>query len=193
MSSAAHDALSAAGASRIEQSVADYSTLTKPEVNLVIAVATLTGLYMGGPTQSHEFPFVLLVPTLFGTLLVAGGAGALTQMRRTARRPLPAGRIEPWAALGYGVFLSFAGCAYLALAANALTSFLAVLTLLTHLFAYIPLKRETPLCMVVGAFPGAMPPLIGWAASSSRVPSSALMALGVVPVLLGRAAAVSKR
>ena len=178
MSAAAHGALSVTRASRTAQSVADYWALTKPEVNFLIAIATFTGFYLGWPSQSHEFPFVLLIHTLIGTLLAASGAGALNQfverhfdaqMRRTARRPLPEGRIEPCAALRFGVFLSLAGCAYLALAVNVLACFLAGLTLLTYLFAYTPLKRKTPLCMLVGSFPGAVPPLIGWAAASSRL------------------------
>jgi len=116
--------------------------------------------------------------TLAGTLLVASGAGALNQfmerrfdaqMRRTARRPLASGRVEPVAVLWFGILLSCAGGVYLAVAVNALASLLAVLTLLSYLFLYTPLKRRTPLCTLVGAFPGAMPPLIGCAAASGRV------------------------
>ena len=178
MSATAHGALLVTGASRTARCVADYWTLTKPEVNFLIAIATFTGFYLGCPAQPYAFPFVLLLHALLGTLLVASGAGALNQfverhldaqMRRTARRPLPQGRIEPCAALRFGVLLFLAGCAYLALAVNLLACFLAGLTLLTYLFAYTPLKRKTPLCMLVGAFPGAVPPLIGWAAASSRL------------------------
>ena len=90
-------------------------------------------------------------------------------MRRTARRPLAAGRLEPSSALWFGILLSFAGTIYLAVAVNALASMLAVLTLVSYLALYTPLKRKTPLCTVVGALPGAMPPLIGWAAASGRL------------------------
>jgi heme o synthase len=85
------------------------------------------------------------------------------QMRRTAKRPLPAGRIIPSRALWFGVLLSVAGGLYLALLVNSLASLLAMLTLATYLLFYTPLKRKTPLCTLVGAFPGAAPPLIGWA------------------------------
>jgi protoheme IX farnesyltransferase len=115
----------------------------------------------------------LLFHTLMGTLLVASGTGTLNQylerrtdglMRRTANRPLPAGRLRHWEALWFGIFLAIAGGAELWIAANPLTSALALATLATYLIFYTPLKRQTPLCTVVGAFPGAVPPLIGWAA-----------------------------
>jgi protoheme IX farnesyltransferase len=110
-------------------------------------------------------------------LLVASGTGTLNQyiernfdaqMRRTARRPAAAGRLKASAVLAFGIALAGAGSVYLAVAVNPLASALAILTLLTYLFVYTPLKRETPLCILVGAFPGAMPPLIGWAAASGR-------------------------
>jgi len=157
---------------------ADYWVLTKPEVNFLIVIATFAGFCSARPVGSYHFPFILLMHTLAGTLLVASGAGALNQfterrfdaqMRRTARRPLVSGSVEPVAVLWFGILLSCAGGVYLAVAVNALASLLAVLTLLSYLFLYTPLKRRTPLCTLVGAFPGAMPPLIGWAAASGRV------------------------
>jgi len=158
--------------------LADYWALTKPEVNFLIAITTFAGFCLALPSQSQPFPFVLLTHTLLGTLLVAGGTGTLNQyverrfdaqMRRTARRPVASGRIEPYHALGFGISLSLAGTVYLALAVNVLASSLALVTLLSYLFVYTPLKRKTPLCMLVGAFPGAMPPLIGWAAARGRI------------------------
>ena len=158
--------------------VVDYWALTKPEINFLIAFATFTGFYLGLPTAYHNFPYSLLVHTLVGTLLVASGTATLNQymerrfdaqMRRTARRPLAAGRIDPSTALWFGIVLSAAGAIYLAVAVNVLASALAVLTLMSYLFVYTPLKRRTPLCMIVGAFSGAMPPLIGWAAASGRL------------------------
>ncbi len=151
--------------------VTDYWTLTKPEVNFLVLVSTLVGFYLGsrGPLR-----FVLLAHTLLGTLLVASGTGTLNQfverefdahMRRTARRPLPAGRLTPSQAFWFGILLSMTGGLYLALAVNPLSSALALFTLATYLLFYTPLKRKTPLCTLVGAFPGAMPPLIGWAAA----------------------------
>jgi heme o synthase len=151
--------------------VSDYWALTKPEVNVLVLASTLAGFYLGsrGPLSGLR-----LAHTLLGTLLVASGTATLNQfiereydarMRRTANRPLPAGRLAPSWALGFGVLLSAAGAFDLALAVNALSSLLALLTLGSYLAFYTPLKRRTPLCTLVGAFPGAMPPLIGWAAA----------------------------
>jgi heme o synthase len=173
----------------LPKTLADYWALTKPEVNFLIAITTAAGFCLARPAQSHSFPFALLIHTLLGTLLVAGGTGTLNQyverrfdaqMRRTARRPLAAGRTEPSAGLRFGVLLSCAGAAYLALAVNALASLLAVLTLVSYLFLYTPLKRKTPLCTLAGAFPGAMPPLIGWAAASGKVSLEAWVLYGIV-------------
>jgi len=150
--------------------LADYWTLTKPEVNFLVLVSALVGFYLAAPGAVQGW---LLFHTLLGTLLVASGTGTLNQyierrtdacMRRTANRPLPAVRLAPAAALWFGILISIAGGAELWVAANPLTSALALATLVTYLALYTPLKRRTPLCTVVGAFPGAMPPLIGWAA-----------------------------
>jgi heme o synthase len=158
--------------------ISDYWALTKPEVNFLIVVATFTGFCLALSGQFVHFPWLLLVHTLLGTLLVAGGTGTLNQyierrfdaqMRRTSRRPLAAGRLKPSSVLGFGMLLSAAGSIYLAIAVNALASMLAILTLFSYLFLYTPLKRKTPLCTLVGAFPGAVPPLIGWAAASGRL------------------------
>jgi len=171
------------------RALADYWALTKPEVNFLIAIATFAGFCLALPSQAHPFPFMLLVHTLLGTLLVAGGTGTLNQyiersydaqMRRTARRPLAAGRLEASAVLRFGLLLSCAGAIYLALAVNPVASLLAVLTLLSYLFLYTPLKRKTPLCTLVGAFPGAMPPLIGWAAASGTLSFEAWVLYGIV-------------
>jgi len=157
---------------------ADYWALTKPEINFLIAIATFAGFYLGLPTQLHGFPFALLIHTLLGTLLIASGTATLNQyverrfdaqMRRTRRRPLAAGRLKPFAAGWFGMVLSLAGAIYLAVAVNALASFLAVFTLVSYLAVYTPLKRKTPLCTLAGALPGAMPPLIGWAAASGTL------------------------
>jgi protoheme IX farnesyltransferase len=96
-------------------------------------------------------------------------------MRRTARRPLVTGALTPSAALRFGTLLSLAGSVYLAVIVNALASLLAILTLVSYLFFYTPLKRITPLCTLVGALSGAMPPLIGWAAASGRLSVEALV------------------
>src|SRR6266481_840332 len=161
-------------------SAPDLWTLTKPEVNFLIVIATFTGFYLGCPGNLDHFPFARLFHTLCGTLLVASGTGALNQyleyrfdaqMRRTCKRPIAAGRLQPAAALWFGVSLSIIGAAYLLVAVNALASLLAALTLTSYLVFYTPLKRKTPLCTFVGAVPGAMPILIGWAAASGSASS----------------------
>ena len=150
--------------------LADYWVLTKPEVNFLVVISAPVGFYLGtrGPLD-----LMLLVHTMLGTLLVASGTATLNQymerdddahMRRTSRRPLPAGRMAPLEALAFGLLLSVGGGAYLWLAVNPLASFLALFTLATYLLVYTPLKKKTPWCTFLGAFPGAMPPLIGWAA-----------------------------
>jgi len=164
--------------------LSDYWALTKPEVNLLILITTSVGFYLGCGSEARPFSFISLFNTLLGTLLVASGTGTLNQyierefdaqMRRTARRPAAAGRLKSAAVLTFGIVLAVTGSIYLAIAANLLASLLAILTLLTYLFVYTPLKRKTPLCVLVGAFPGAMPPLIGWAAASGRLNSEAWM------------------
>ena len=155
--------------------VADYWTLTKPEVNSLVVASTLAGFYLAwrGPMN-----YALMIHTLVGTLLVASGTATLNQwverefdarMRRTANRPLPAGRLSYSEALWFGIGLSVAGGLELALAVNILASFLALLTLASYLLLYTPLKRKTSYCTLVGAFPGAMPPLIGWAAARGNL------------------------
>jgi len=158
--------------------LSDYWALTKPEVNFLILITTGVGFYLGSRDAARPLSCLALFNTLLGTLLVASGTGTLNQyierkfdaqMRRTARRPAAAGRLKPAAVLAFGIVLAGAGSVYLAAAVNPLTSVLAILTLLSYLFVYTPLKRKTSLCVLVGAFPGAMPPLIGWAGASGRL------------------------
>jgi protoheme IX farnesyltransferase len=150
--------------------LADYWTLTKPEVNFLVLVSTLVGFYLA---SRGPLGFGRLFHTLLGTLLVASGTATLNQclerhsdkrMRRTANRPMPAGRLTPAEAFCFGILLAAAGGWELWVFTNPLTSELALLTLASYLVFYTPLKKKTPLCTLVGAFPGAMPPLIGWAA-----------------------------
>jgi len=180
-----------AGRTRVGASSAlsDYWALTKPEVNFLIVITTFAGFYLGSPSGWHDFPYLRAINAVLGTLLVASGTGTLNQyierdfdaqMRRTARRPLAAGRLNPPAVLWFGTGLSVLGISYLALAVNLLASLLALATLLSYLFLYTPLKRRTPLCTLVGAFPGAMPPLIGWAAASGRLNLEALTLYAVL-------------
>jgi len=157
----------------------DYYSLTKPEVNLLILMTTSAGYYLGSRGTFHV---VGLANTLIGTLLVASGTATLNQwmerawdgqMRRTANRPLPSGRLSAPEALAFGISLSVAGGLYLVLAVNWLAAVLTISTLLSYLLIYTPLKRKTPLCTLLGAFPGAMPTLIGWAGAGSSINSHA--------------------
>jgi protoheme IX farnesyltransferase len=166
-----------------------YWALTKPEVNFLIAFTTAAGFWMGRSASFAHFPWTSLVHTLVGTVLVASGAATLNQlielrfdaqMRRTARRPLVSRRIEPSHALWFGISLSVVGAIYLAVTTNALASLLSILTLLGYLFLYTPLKRKTPLCTLVGALPGAAPPLIGWAAACGRLDGNAWLLFAIV-------------
>ena len=165
---------------RMLSKLRDYYTLTKPEVNLLILMTTSAGYYLG---LRGEFHIAGLFHTLIGTLLVASGTATLNQwmervwdgqMRRTANRPLPSGRMSSREAFVFGAILSLGGGIYLALLVNRLSSLLALSTLLSYLLIYTPLKRRTPLSTLLGAFPGAMPTLIGWAAASNAVNRQAL-------------------
>ena len=158
--------------------LASYWALTKPDVNLLIAIAVFASFCLARSYTLQSFPFALLIHTLFGTLLVASGTGALnqvferrfdSQMRRTSRRPLVTGDISPASALWFGIVVPVGGVAYLALAVNSLSSLIAGLTLVSYLALYTPLKRKTPMCTFVGALPGAAPPLIGWAAAAGHL------------------------
>ena len=169
--------------------LSDYWALTKPEVNFLIVVTTFVGFCLGSGTQWKDFPFLLSLHAVLGTLFVASGTGALNQyierrfdaqMRRTWRRPLAAGRLQPSAVLWFGIALSVIGSVYLAVAVNTLASVLAAFTLLSYLFLYTPLKRKTPLCTLIGAIPGAMPPLIGYAAAAGKLDFPAWLLYGVL-------------
>jgi heme o synthase len=164
----------------------DYWTLTKPEVNFLVLASTFTGFYIAkqGPTN-----YGLLLHTLIGTVLVASGTATLNQfierrgdaqMRRTSYRPLPSGRLAPWKALTFGIAISVIGAAELFFRVNPLASLLAAATLLSYLLIYTPLKRKTALCTFLGAFPGAMPPLIGWAAVRGTVAPDAWLLFAIV-------------
>jgi len=159
----------------LKSKLGDYYILTKPEVNLLILTTTSAGYYLA---SRGPFKIAGLINTLIGTLLVASGTATLNQwmeriwdgqMRRTANRPLPSGRLSTREAFLFGMGLSVAGGLYLAISVNLLSAFLAVSTLLSYLLIYTPLKRKTPLCTLLGAFPGAMPTLIGWAGASAVI------------------------
>jgi len=151
-----------------------YVALTKPDVSFLVLITTAAGYYMGarGPVN-----WLHLIHTVFGTMLIAAGTAALNHyverdsdrlMRRTASRPLPSGVLKPRQALAYGIALSVGGAVYLYFASGALAAGLGVAACLGYLLAYTPLKKRTVWATFVGAFPGAVPPMIGWVAASGR-------------------------
>jgi heme o synthase len=173
----------------VRRLVSDYWALTKPEVNVLIVITTAAAFWMGTPAGPGVFSWMSLLHTIAGTALVGSGAAVLNQlierpydarMRRTAQRPLASGRVAPSHALWFGLALSVIGVAYLAVSTNLLAALLAGLTLGAYVLVYTPLKRITPLCMWVGAVPGAAPPLIGWAAARGQLDPAAWELFAIV-------------
>ena len=151
--------------------IADFVELAKPRVVVMVLVTTCVGFYLGSQGMPQ---YLKLLPTLVGTALAAAGTLALNQyaerdldakMQRTRLRPLPDGRLLPNDALGFGVLTTTAGLLYLSLAVNPLSALVTALITVSYLFVYTPLKRRTPLCSLVGAVPGALPPVAGWTAA----------------------------
>jgi protoheme IX farnesyltransferase len=163
----------------------DFVALAKPRLNMLVIASSLAGYVMAGGAAD---PFVVFA-TLAGTALVAGGASAFNQaieretdglMRRTKLRPLPDHRLQPREALVFATVLSAAGLLILAAAVNVLSSLVAFTTLVTYAAVYTPLKRRTSFATVVGAVPGALPPVIGWAAAANNLDAGAWVLFGVV-------------
>ena len=153
----------------------DFIALTKPGLVIMLVLTTCVGFYLGsdGPVD-----WLRLLHTLAGTALAAGGTLALNQfmerdrdamMRRTRKRPLPAGKLRPAQALGFGAAITVAGLLYLALVVNVLSCAVTALITVTYLFLYTPLKHRTTLSTVFGAVPGALPPVTGWAAARNEL------------------------
>jgi protoheme IX farnesyltransferase len=153
----------------------DFLELSKPRLVLMILVTTYVGFYLG----SGQVPdYLRLIQTLMGTALTAGGTLALNElleretdalMDRTRRRPLPEGRVQPLEALVFGVLSTVTGLILLVWGVNLLSALITALIVGTYLFFYTPLKLKTSLCGIVGAVPGALPPLIGWAAARGEL------------------------
>src|SRR5215469_7872349 len=163
-----------------------YIVLTKPDVSFLVLMTTAAGYYMGarGPVNCLHMGHAIL-----GTLLIAGGTAALNHyveresdryMRRTASRPLPSGVLQPRSALAFGVALAIAGAADLYFTAGVLASGLGVATCVSYLAAYTPLKKRTVWATFVGAFPGAIPPMIGWVAATGSLDRGAWMLFGIL-------------
>lgn len=155
--------------------VADFIALTKPRLNLLVVVTSAAGYYLGAPAPAAS---VRMLVAVIGTALVAGGSAALNQvyerdtdalMRRTRQRPLPGQRVSTRPALLFGLVLSALGVAALIAGTNWLAGGLALTTLAIYLLIYTPMKRTSPLSTVVGAVPGALPAVIGWAAARGDI------------------------
>ena len=166
--------------------VLDFLALTKPRLNLLVLITTLAGLYLASPAG---VALALAAHTLIGTALVAGGAAALNQvwehetdrrMRRTSKRPVPRGRVGVAEGAWFGVLLSIAGLLQLALGATPAAAAVAAATLFSYVLVYTPLKTRTSLATLVGAVPGALPPVIGWAAATGAITLPAIVLFGIV-------------
>ena len=173
-------------ATAVRQRMADYLALTKPRVVTMVLVTTLVGFYLGGDAAPS---LRLLLHTLIGTALAAGGTLALNQymerhldarMVRTRHRPLPDGRLAPGEALALGLALLAGGLAYLQVAAGAPCALVTAAIAATYLLAYTPLKSRTSLCSLVGAVPGALPPVAGWAAARGGVSTEAWVLFAIM-------------
>jgi len=164
----------------------DLLALTKPRLNLLVLLTTLAGLLLASP---DGVTLALAVHTLIGTALVAGGAAALNQvferdtdgrMRRTRNRPLPTGRLGVAEGAWFGTLLSVAGLGELFFGTTPAAAAVAGLTLVSYVLVYTPLKTRTSLATLVGAVPGALPPVIGWAAATGDVTLPAVVLFGIV-------------
>lgn len=163
----------------------DLSALVKPRITLLVVLTTVVGYFLAAP----RIDTAILIHTLVGTALLAAASSVLNQvierrvdalMVRTRERPLPAGRMRPQAALLLGVVLSLAGMAELYLFVNLLTAALGAATLALYVFAYTPLKPYTSLATLVGAVPGAMPPMMGVSAAADSLPLIAWLLFGLL-------------
>jgi protoheme IX farnesyltransferase len=167
----------------------DYIELTKPRITWLILMSTGVGYFYGQISGHSGFSILLLLHTIIGTGLMASGTAALNQwyereadrhMRRTADRPLPSGRLSSRGALLFGIALSIAGFLDLWLGANLLAAFIGGFTLASYLFVYTPMKQRTWWSTTVGAVPGAMPPMIGFAAAAGTITNEAWVLFAIL-------------
>ena len=174
------------GAIATSQRWRDYVSLTKPRLNMLVLLTTLGGLYLAAP---EGVAFSLAAHTMIGTALVAGGAAALNQawerhtdrlMRRTSWRPIAGGRLDVAEGTAVGILLAAVGIAELALGVNATAAWVAGLTLVSYVLFYTPLKTRSSLSTLVGAVPGALPPVIGWTAATGSISLPAIVLFGIV-------------
>lgn len=180
------EAMGSADARASWQVLADYLALTKPRLVTMVIITAAVGFYLGAPGAVSAG---LFLHTMVGTALAAAGALALNQylerdldacMARTRKRPLPAGRVQPLPALVFGGVLTVVGLAQLLLAVNPLACAVTAVTSAVYLFVYTPLKRITPLCTIVGAVPGALPPVTGWVAARGELGDGAMVLFAIL-------------
>src|SRR5438093_3185995 len=166
--------------------ISDFVELTKPRITFLVLITTVVGFYMA---SRDRFNLLLLLHTVLGTGLVASGASALNQyferdldsrMLRTRNRPLPDGRLFANDALIFSSVVSALGIAYLMVFVNGLTAALGVATLAGYILVYTPLKTRTKLCTLIGAFPGAAPPVMGWTAARGEIDAVALSLFAIL-------------
>ena len=159
--------------------VADLAELVKARLTLLVLLTTAVGFYLG---SESPIDYMALFHVVFGTAAAAAGAAALNQwweykldalMHRTRTRPVPAGRMRPLEAFGVGTALSIFGVGYLTMVCNTLSGVLAAITIVIYIFGYTPLKRTSTANTAVGAIPGAIPPMIGWAAARGTIDAGA--------------------
>jgi heme o synthase len=167
----------------------DYAELTKARITTLIVLTAWCGYFFGAHRAGISSWSVGLLHALFGIALVSSGTAALNEllevnvdarMRRTASRPLPSGRMTKTHALAVGLALTVGGSVYLAVCANLLTGLLVFLTSLVYLAAYTPLKKISPICTFVGAFPGAMPVVLGWTAARGKLEIETLILFAIM-------------
>jgi len=175
-----------AGLSVARCRVADYFALTKPRIVAMVLVTTLAGYYLGA---HGRLDFALALNLVIGTAIAAGGTLALNQyfereldakMERTRHRPLPDGRLRPFEALVFGLTATAAGFAFLWIAVNLLCALVTAAISVVYLVAYTPLKRASWLCCIVGAVPGALPPVAGWAAARGTLDLEPLLMFAIM-------------
>jgi heme o synthase len=167
----------------------DYAELTKTRITMLIVLTAWCGYFFGAHRMGVSSWSLGLIHALFGIALVSSGTAALNEvlesevdarMRRTALRPLPSGRMTRAHAAAVGLTLTLGGSVYLAIYTNLLTGTLVFLTSLVYLAAYTPLKKISPVCTFVGAFPGAMPVVLGWTAARGRIEPETLILFAIM-------------
>src|ERR1700687_5961704 len=178
-----------ASAHRISDLARDYAELTKARITTLIVLTAWCGYFFGAHKSGISSWSAGLFHALLGVALVSSGTAALNEvlecdvdsrMRRTAQRPLPAGRMSRQQAAIAGLGLTLGGSLYLAISANPLTGLLVFLTALVYLAAYTPLKKISPVCTFVGAFPGAMPVVLGWTAVRGKLEAETLILFAIM-------------